>query len=162
MASSSSRSTSAAIAGAVRGLVREMDPGGFFTHAAYIPGMAEDIDSDGDPVTDSAEISLINNDFSPFKFDDELRDAHVADHQALFRRVTLDVGATEINEEMKIAAVEAIVRIEGTDDLTREILDANGMEQFFPIAKGEVQEMRQYIHYHLKDGKIESVGCALV
>jgi hypothetical protein len=24
-----------------------------------------------------------------------------------------------------------------------------------------VQEMRQYIHYHLKDGKIESVGCAL-
>ncbi len=60
------------------------------------------------------------------------------------------------------AAAEAIVRIEATDDLTREVLDANGMEQFFPIAKGEVQEMRQYIHYHLKDGRIESVGCALV
>ena len=42
------------------------------------------------------------------------------------------------------------------------MLDANGMEQFFPVAKGEVQEMRQYIHYHLKDGKIASVGCALV
>jgi hypothetical protein len=62
----------------------------------------------------------------------------------------------------ELAAVEAIVRIEATDDLTRDILDARGMEQFFPIAKGEVQEMRQYIHYHLKDGKIESVGCALV
>jgi hypothetical protein len=62
----------------------------------------------------------------------------------------------------ELAAVEAIVRIEATDDLTRDILDARGMEQFFPIAKGEVQEMRQYIHYHLQDGKIESVGCALV
>jgi hypothetical protein len=36
------------------------------------------------------------------------------------------------------------------------------MGQFFPIARGEVQEMRQYIHYHLHDGKIENVGCALV
>ena len=62
----------------------------------------------------------------------------------------------------ELAAVEAIVRIEATDDLTREILDPRGMEQFFPIAKGEVQEMRQYIHYHLRDGKIESVGCALM
>jgi len=62
----------------------------------------------------------------------------------------------------ELAAVEAIVRIEATDDLSREILDANGMEQFFPIAKGEVQEMRQYIHYHLDRGKIASVGCALV
>ena len=62
----------------------------------------------------------------------------------------------------ELAAVEAIVRIEGTADLTPEVLAANGMEQFFPIAKGEVQEMRQYIHYHLRDGKIASVGCALV
>ena len=62
----------------------------------------------------------------------------------------------------ELAAVEGIVRIEAFDDLTREVLDERGMEQFFPIAKGDVQELRQYIHYHLKDGKIESVGCALV
>ena len=61
----------------------------------------------------------------------------------------------------ELAAVEGIVRIEGVKDLTREVLDAHGMQQFFPIRAGEVQEMRQYIHYHLKDGKIESVGCAL-
>src|SRR3569833_1799393 len=61
----------------------------------------------------------------------------------------------------ELAAVEAIVRIEGTRDLTREVLDAHGMQQFFPIRAGEVQEMRQYIHFHLKDGKIENVGCAL-
>jgi hypothetical protein len=61
----------------------------------------------------------------------------------------------------ELAAVEAVVRIEGIEDLTPEILAANGMEQFFPIAKGDVQELRQYIHYHLKDGKIDSVGCTL-
>ena len=61
----------------------------------------------------------------------------------------------------ELAAVEGIVRVEGIADLTPEILAERGMDQFFPIAKGEVQEMRQYIHYHLKDGKIESVGCAL-
>ena len=77
-----------------------------------------------------------------------------------FVRETVTVERFAGSEEL--AAVEAVVRIEATDDLSREILDANGMEQFFPIAKGEVQEMRQYIHYHLKDGKIANVGCALV
>lgn len=62
----------------------------------------------------------------------------------------------------ELAAVEGVIRIEAFADLTREVLDANGMEQFFPIAKGQVQEMRQYIHYHLEGGKIASVGCAIV
>ncbi|RIV88112.1 nuclear transport factor 2 family protein [Aurantiacibacter xanthus] len=62
----------------------------------------------------------------------------------------------------ELAAVEGLIRIECFRDLTREDLDANGMEQFFPIKAGEVQEMRQYIHYHLDHGKIASVGCALV
>lgn len=62
----------------------------------------------------------------------------------------------------ELAAVEGIVRVEGIADLTREMLDERNMGGLFPIVKGEVQEMRQYIHYHLKDGKIESVGCALV
>ena len=62
----------------------------------------------------------------------------------------------------ELAAVEGIVRVEGIADLTRETLDARGLDQFFPIARGEVQEMRQYIHYHLRNGKIESVGCAMV
>ena len=76
--------------------------------------------------------------------------------------VTESVTVERFAGSDELAAVEAIVRIEATDDLTREVLDARGMDQFFPIAKGEVQEMRQYIHYHLNNGKIESVGCALV
>ncbi|WP_126173916.1 nuclear transport factor 2 family protein [Altericroceibacterium xinjiangense] len=61
-----------------------------------------------------------------------------------------------------LTAVEGIVRVEGIADLTPEELKARNLDEFFPIRKGEVQEMRQYIHYHLKDGKIESVGCAIV
>jgi hypothetical protein len=75
-------------------------------------------------------------------------------------RETIEVEKFAVSDEL--AAVEGVIRIEAFKDLTREALDANGMEQFFPIAAGEVQEMRQYIHYHLKDGKIESVGCAIV
>jgi len=88
----------------------------------------------------------------------QLKDFYGFMHRYVRETVTVErfAGSDEL------AAVEAIVRIEATDDLTREILDARGMQQFFPIAKGEVQAMRQYIHYHLKDGKIASVGCALV
>ena len=76
-----------------------------------------------------------------------------------FVRETIAIERFASSDEL--AAVEGLIRIEGIENLTRETLDANGMEQFAPVAKGEVQEMRQYIHYHLKDGKIESVGCAL-
>ena len=61
----------------------------------------------------------------------------------------------------ELVALEGVIRVEGLRDLTADILKAEGLEQFFPIAKGEVQEMRQYIHYHLADGKFKSVGCTM-
>ena len=88
---------------------------------------------------------------------EELREFYTFLHR--FVRETITIERFAASDEL--AAVEGIIRIEGIEDLTRETLDANGMQAFFPIAKGEVQEMRQYLHYHLKDGKIESVGCAL-
>jgi hypothetical protein len=89
---------------------------------------------------------------------DELKRFYGFLHQYVKETVSIErfAGSDEL------AAVEAIVRIEAIEDLTPEILAANGMGQFFPIAAGEVQEMRQYIHYHLNHGKIENVGCALV
>ena len=77
-------------------------------------------------------------------------------HSFVKETVTVERFASSDN----LAAVEAIVRIEAFEDLTRETLDAKGY-QIFPIAKGEVQEMLQLIHYHLRDGKIEQVRCAL-
>jgi hypothetical protein len=88
---------------------------------------------------------------------DQLKDFYGFMHSYVKETVTVERFAASKD----LAAIEAMVLIEATDDLTREILDARGMQQFFPIAKGEVQEMHQYIHYHLKNGKIEAVGCAL-
>ncbi|MXP26144.1 nuclear transport factor 2 family protein [Altererythrobacter indicus] len=88
----------------------------------------------------------------------QLKDFYGFMHQ--YVKETVEVERFAASDEL--AAVEGVIRIEGIKDLTREILDANGMEQFYPIAQGEVQSMRQYIHYHLQDGKITSVGCALV
>ncbi|MDR6512832.1 hypothetical protein J2792_003719 [Novosphingobium capsulatum] len=58
-------------------------------------------------------------------------------------------------------AVDAIVRIEALRDLTRDELDAKGATGFFPIRAGEVQEIRQFIFYTTRAGRIEKVECAL-
>ena len=79
----------------------------------------------------------------------------------LHRYVRETIAIERFASSDELAAVEGLIRLEGIADLTREVLDAQGMQQFFPIRAGEVQEMRQYIHYHLRNGKIESVGCAL-
>jgi len=89
---------------------------------------------------------------------DQLREFYSFLHSYVTESITIEKFAS--SEEL--AAVEGIIRIEAFRDLTRETLDAHGMQQFFPIAKGDVQQMRQYIHYHLKDGKIARVGCAIV
>ncbi|WP_088185325.1 nuclear transport factor 2 family protein [Sphingobium sp. Z007] len=61
-----------------------------------------------------------------------------------------------------LVALEGIIRVEGTKDLDAATLASQGLDQFAPIMKGQVQEMRQYIHYHVADGKFTSVGCAIV
>jgi hypothetical protein len=90
------------------------------------------------------------------------RDQLKAFYTFLHGFVTETITVEKFAASDELAAVEGIIRIEAFRDLTREVLDANGMQQFFPIAKGQVQEMRQYIHYHLEGGKIASVGCAIV
>lgn len=60
-----------------------------------------------------------------------------------------------------LTAIDAVIRVEGVKALSREALDARGLHGFFPIAVGEVQEMRQFIFYTIKNGLIERVECAL-
>lgn len=60
-----------------------------------------------------------------------------------------------------LTAIDGVIRVEGIKDLTREALDAHGLLGFFPIAKGEVQEMRQFIFYTIENGLIARVECAL-
>ena len=88
----------------------------------------------------------------------QLRDFYSFLHTYVRETITVEKFASS----GELAAVEGVIRIEAFKGLTREKLDAHGMQQFFPISAGDVQEMRQYIHYHRKDGKIVSVGCAIV
>lgn len=89
---------------------------------------------------------------------EQLRDFYTFLHAHVNETIAVEKFASSD----ELAAVEGVIRIETFADLTREALDARGMEQFFPMAAGDVLEMRQYIHYHLEGGKIRSVGCALV
>jgi ketosteroid isomerase-like protein len=61
-----------------------------------------------------------------------------------------------------LTAVDAIVRVHALRDLDRVTLDAHGAVGLFPIKAGEVQEIRQFIFYTLRDGRICTVECAIL
>ena len=88
---------------------------------------------------------------------EELKDFYRWLHAYVKQSVTLrGFAASET-----CTACDAIVRIEAIRDLDRAELDAKGASGFFPIAKGQVQEIRQFIFYTTRDGKIEKVEAAL-
>jgi hypothetical protein len=75
--------------------------------------------------------------------------------------VTESVSVRNFAASETLTAVDAIVRLEAYRDLDAGALAAEGLEQFFPILRGAVQEMRQFILYTIDDGKIVKVECAL-
>ncbi|WP_244017026.1 nuclear transport factor 2 family protein [Novosphingobium organovorum] len=62
----------------------------------------------------------------------------------------------------ELVALEGVIRIEARRDLTAQALAAEGLDRFFPIRAGEVQELRQSIHYHVANGRFTGVTCALM
>jgi hypothetical protein len=78
-------------------------------------------------------------------------------HSYVHESVTINRFASS----SELTAVDAVVRIEAYRDLDAETLAANGCAGFFPIKAGEVQELRQFLFYSTRDGKIERVECAL-
>ncbi len=61
-----------------------------------------------------------------------------------------------------LTAIDAIVRVEATRDLSRETLDAHSATGFYPMIKGEIFELRQFIFYTIKGGKIAQTECAML
>lgn len=116
---------------------------------------ARDYDAVFDFYTDNPRISFFGVEI---RTREQLREFYTFLHTFVRETITVERFAASND----LAAVEGVIRVEGIKDLTREELDARGLHQFFPIKAGDVQEMRQYIHYHLHDGKIASVGCAIV
>ena len=60
-----------------------------------------------------------------------------------------------------MVALEAVVRLEGIRELTPQTLEAQGLGRLVPLQVGQVVEIPQYIHYHLRDGLIVRAGCAV-
>jgi hypothetical protein len=71
------------------------------------------------------------------------------------------VAITRFASSDDLTAVDAVVRIEAYRDLDAETLAAHGCAGFFPIKKGEIQQLRQFLFYSTRDGKIERVECAM-
>ena len=72
-------------------------------------------------------------------------------------RETVLIERFAVSEDL--VAVEAVVRIQGVASLDPQSLREQGMYQFHPIDPGECQVLRHFIHYRLRDGKIESGSC---
>jgi hypothetical protein len=58
-------------------------------------------------------------------------------------------------------AIEAIVRLEGTNPISEEEKARAGFSWIGVPPPGVVVEIPQFIHYHLKDGKITGAYCAV-
>ena len=61
-----------------------------------------------------------------------------------------------------LTAVDAIVRIEALRELPQDVLEANGAGAFHPMQAGQILEMRQFIFYTTRAGKIVQTECALL
>lgn len=70
---------------------------------------------------------------------------------------TVHVERFAISDDL--IAVEVLVRVKGLRDLDVQSLREHGLYQFHPIGAGEIQLMRNFVHYRLRDGKIESGIC---
>jgi hypothetical protein len=82
----------------------------------------------------------------------------------LYRFLREYVRETILVEKFALAdgflAAETVVRIEGLRDLDALKLREQGLHLFHPINAGEVQLMRNFVHYHLReDGRIEGGTC---
>jgi len=80
----------------------------------------------------------------------------------LHRYVKESVRVLNFAASDTLTAVDGIVRIEAICDLTQDVLDANGASAFHPMNAGQILEMRQFIFYTTKAGKIVQTECALM
>jgi ketosteroid isomerase-like protein len=83
-------------------------------------------------------------------------------YQFFHAYVNESITVTAYVGDARMVALEARVRLQGIRDLDAETLAAAGFGRLVPLAVGQVVEMAQFIHYHLRDGKIVRVACVVV
>ncbi len=88
--------------------------------------------------------------------------AQVRDFYAFFHQyVREEIEITRFVSDEATIAMEATVRLTGLKPLTREVLAEHGLERLVGPPPGETIEIPQFIHYHLKDGKLAKALCAV-
>ncbi len=75
--------------------------------------------------------------------------------------VTETIAIRRFVSDADMIAIEAVVRLEGRKDLTHAALEARGLGRLVPLAAGQIVEIPQFIHYHLRDGKFTHALCAV-
>lgn len=58
-------------------------------------------------------------------------------------------------------ALEAVVRLEGMETVTPEMMAERGLHRLVAVPKGHVVEIPQFIHYHLEGGKFKKALCSI-
>ncbi len=60
-----------------------------------------------------------------------------------------------------MVAIEARVRLEVVETLSRETLQQQSLDDIVALRKGQVTLIPQFIHYHLREGKFQQVLCSV-
>lgn len=92
-----------------------------------------------------------------FRGHDVVREFYAFFHDHVDEQISL----TRFHGGTETVALEAVVRLEGKKDLTAEMLDEKGLGRLFALARGQVIEVPQFIHYHMRDGKFAKALCAI-
>lgn len=74
-------------------------------------------------------------------------------------RESIRVDAFAASADM--IAIEAVVRLEGIREMPKEAASAAGFERIIAPPVGQVVELPQFIHYHLRDGEFVKVSCVV-
>ncbi|MCC6201902.1 MAG: nuclear transport factor 2 family protein [Gammaproteobacteria bacterium] len=77
-------------------------------------------------------------------------------HQYVVENITVTAA---VGDDRHLFA-EGVMRLTGLQDLTQEVLSAQGFPRFTPVPKGLSVEIPLFLHYDLKDGLVTEIRCA--
>lgn len=115
---------------------------------------ARDYDAVLDHFTEDAEVEFAG---FAFKGQQVVKDFYAFFHEIVDERITLH----RFMSDGDTVALEADVRLEAKADLSETVLEARGLKGLFVLEKGQVLEVPQFIHYHMRNGKFAKALCAV-
>jgi len=98
-------------------------------------------------------------DFAGYSFrgKNAVRDFYGFFHQ----KVREQIQVTRFLGDEDTIAIEVIVRLEGLKPFGAGELAERGLENLVPLEPGQVVELPQFIHYHLRGGKFQRAICLI-